>query len=260
MLPVLKAISYIPQTLKGGTTQPILVEVLVGHKIVPYVVKVFTTETLNQYSAVFYEVFSNKLAQQFDLKVPEAALIEFDKDFMRNLPKDVKAELFKRDGRIKFGSRFISPTFPYSKALGNKYFKKFELETVYGFDCMVFNGDRKEFKPNMLFNAKNAILIDHEHCLWVNQTRIDKIKEGRLVYPFKNHLFYHKLKRQRNKPTFETFEYYLSILNTSVLDSYHKQLLTHGHEINNYDLIIEYLCYVKNNPTQYTKVLISTIK
>ncbi|HUB59622.1 MAG TPA: hypothetical protein VL978_02905 [Puia sp.] len=81
MLPVYRAISFQRVAEKGGRTKPWVVLVDAGISVEPYVVKVFTPELIQEKDSVTREVLGNVLARQFDLNVPNAALIDFDDDF-----------------------------------------------------------------------------------------------------------------------------------------------------------------------------------
>src|SRR5690606_34160525 len=119
----------------------------VDGQLVPFVVKIFKTDTLKQYNAVAHEVFCNVLLEEFGLLKPDAALIEFGTAFLSASPPWLHKLLTNRDSRIKFGTRYIQSTTTYSQALPYQFLKRYDLETIYAFDCMVFNSDRKVNKP-----------------------------------------------------------------------------------------------------------------
>lgn len=77
MLPLYTATTIEQSGVLGGTTLPCIMTV-VDDNYIPigqYVVKVFGQKHIKQYNPTKKEVFANILAQEFDLNVPQAALI-----------------------------------------------------------------------------------------------------------------------------------------------------------------------------------------
>ena len=66
----------------------------------PYVVKLFTTDDVDHDNTVAREVFGSVLATEFELPVPQPALVNFSRDFVRTLPEDIRKILYQRDDRL----------------------------------------------------------------------------------------------------------------------------------------------------------------
>lgn len=262
MLPVLEAISLVHHfPLIGGSTHPILVNVDEGGELAQYVVKIFKTQTLQQYDAVAHEVYGNVLAREFDLLTPDAAFINFGNPFLKSLPTWAKTLLRNRDTRVKFGTRYISPTVPYSPALPYQYFKLYDIETIYAFDAMIFNGDRKINKPNIIFSGTDGYLIDHEQTMEIFTVRYEKAMEGKLIFPKAEHIFYQYLRQRRGKSAsyFETFHHYLKAMRPKILTSYAQQLEYFGHGSSNFQLTLDYLSAAKGNAEKFVETIHATL-
>ncbi len=131
MLPIYKAVPPVKRIDRGGSTYPWIVHVQTEIGLQPYVVKLFTKKHIQQYNPVVKEVLANVLASEFDLSVPQPALIQFDDNFIRTLDPKMKEELKGKDERIKFGCRYIKGATTYSPTLNRKFFKKYDIETIF---------------------------------------------------------------------------------------------------------------------------------
>ncbi len=261
MFPVYNARSLLKNSpLEGGATYPLLIEVF--ETSTPIVMKNFKKSNMKQFNAVVYEVLSSILAREFDLLVPDPCLVKIDKKKFEGQSRIIDAKLKDSDGRLKFGCNYISPNYPYSDVLTNRYLSNCDIETIYAFDCLILNGDRRSGKPNMIFTKNRSIaLIDHEKTFYGNELRFNTIKEGRLSCDFKNHVFYPRLKvaQGRPAPDLETFRLYLSRINLNDFKTCYQQLLENGHEADNFDAIMDYLCYAKDNSDKYTDLIRATL-
>ena len=67
---------------------------------------------------------------------------------------------------LLFGCRLVEGPYPFSRALPLKKLEAYEMETIYGFDNLILNTDRRPDKPNLLMpDGEEAVLIDHELSL-----------------------------------------------------------------------------------------------
>lgn len=87
MLPVYQAIQF-EKEMEGGSTNPWLITVLKNGEPTPYVVKLCKIDNNEQNCTVLKECIGSILAQSFDLKTPEPALIEFSTEFTNTLNPD----------------------------------------------------------------------------------------------------------------------------------------------------------------------------
>lgn len=260
MLPVYDAIGVKEIIAKGGSTRPWLMEVLVKDQPETYVVKLFTEKQLDQYSAVANEVYANVLAQELGLKCPKAALIKFPENFNITLNEEQQQELSKKDKRIKFGSSYITGATTYNL---NINLSNYDIESVYAFDSLIINWDRRIKKPNILIKDDSFFLIDHELSLQYSEKHIDSFNQGILFHRYADHIFYRLLKKGKNNDCahyFDEFGEYLKILNVNKLESYKNQLYKLKHPIGHFRLIKEYLTLLKKDYHKFIQLLRNTLQ
>ncbi|HLY70853.1 MAG TPA: HipA family kinase [Puia sp.] len=262
LLPVYHAYSFQSVFRKGGRTQPWLVLVNEGTKLVPYVVKMFTPYFIETFDSLTNEVLGNVLAQQFDLPVPQAALIIMDENFEMTI-NDMQAlnELPLKDERIKFGTRLITSAIEFQKgAFTSSDIKSItEIDTVFAFDFLIQNRDRNNGKPNFLISNRTGYLIDHEKGFTIETNTASKL----LVNPFSQgllnyHIFYDFLYSSVAKTKeqyFDTFVEYLKNLNPNILDSYFSQLAMYGFSSSRYKILKDYLLEMKSNWSKFGKTM-----
>lgn len=119
-------------------------------------------------------------------------------------------------------------------------------------------------KPNILIKSTEAFLIDHE--LGFEKIELDIIKRmnkwdwDRRFCDY--HIFHNFLKNSPpkiKKEYFHEFGEYLKYLNINILDSYFNQLVKHGFPRDKHTLIRSYLAKMKQNSSNFTNVMMSTI-
>lgn len=136
------------------------------------------------------------------------------------------------------------------------------METIYGFDNLILNVDRRSNKPNLLLTDQEAILIDHELALSGIKQSFSNLTAGRWEHLYQRHLFYSYLKARgpvANAVAFDTFTEYLRGLNLQQLLPYHQQLTELECSLPDFDLFFQYLCYQKANAGQFESLLRQTL-
>ncbi|MGN6248892.1 MAG: HipA family kinase [Ginsengibacter sp.] len=269
MLPVYKAISFNKIIKKGGRTEPWIVIVNAGNTLKPYVVKLFESKLIETRDSVTNEVVGNVLAREFNIPVPNAALIDLDEDFVETIKdrEDLLQILDERDYRIKFGSELLEGYFNFDyKAFSLKDVRKIiDIDNVYAFDNLIRNRDRNGvLKPNILIKSTNAFLIDHELGFEdINDGIVNDMKNWKWDRRFCDyHIFYNFLKNSPvkiKKEYFHEFGEYLKYLNVSTLEPYFSQLVGLGFNGNKHKLIQDYLSKMKQNSSNFTTIMLTTI-
>lgn len=258
-IPVYKAIELKKILQEGGSTKPWLVEVLTEEKTEPFVVKMFKTESLNQYNAVANEVLAHELALNLDLNVPDKAFIKMGNDFVDTLPTEQKQLIIDGyyDDRVKFATAYIEKSIIYSPKINKKALDIYDIESIYAFDNLIYNGDRRLKKPNLLLTENDYFLIDHELSIsGISEKYINSIKNQEILYPFERHVFHSYLKGKKNKNNFfDTFTENFKYLNVNCLDESIIQLNTHRHYVKESDFYQTYLRFIKENLTLFTNLL-----
>ncbi|GAB3909706.1 hypothetical protein GCM10028803_47800 [Larkinella knui] len=268
---ILEAISYLGPIRSGGSTKPWLVQVNDQGKITPYVVKLFTEKQTQQLHPVAKEAFGNVLAQEFDLNVPEFALVKFGDAFIHDLPEREALRLNEIPDGLKFGSVEI-PNAPIVDVRQQRsLLKSYQIGSIFAFDNLIWNLDRggARNKPNLLIDDDTLILIDHEQIFpFANDTLssddyvMPSFERSAWFYPYYNHLFYPLLERMPaadKAGAFETFQYFLENLSLNALDAAASDLTYAGIEIGNYAVIREHLSQTKARAGAFCKFLTTLI-
>lgn len=253
------------QPMKGGTTQPW--EVLTVNKgaLDSYILKGFDTLHVNQHDAVLRECLCNRLATQFDLFVPEIALLTADRRLFDSSPKDFQYIYLKDPGRPKFGSKLLPPEFKSFDLNSHlSQLEQYDIATIYGFDCLILNFDRNKRKPNLLINKDQIALIDHELSLETTSSALrNLINDEDWRYPYQDHLFYKYLTElpESDKDTcFDTFNQYLCEARFEKLIQLKPVLFDAGFEVNRFDGYIDYLNLVQQKNSKFVQRLKDSIR
>lgn len=267
------AIAFDKKIESGGSTYPWIVTVL-NHKKQPikYVVKLFTERQMVQQNPIAKEVFGNILAKEFELYVPEIALVNFGDDFCQTLSLENIKTLNNKHNGLKFGSEYIdSAAIVNISNQKNAFWKSYDIGSIFAFDSLIGNLDRggARNKPNLLIKNEDFILIDHEQIFTFaddeniyNDAIITDFRKGSWRYNAQQHLFFPFLKSLKNSEKeniFDTFHEHLSHLNFNLLDNSINFLIENNLPMGNYPLIKNYLAEIKNDSGRFINLLKQSI-
>lgn len=272
MLPIYRAMAVNKEAIESGSTKPCLMTVQDedGKIVGDYVVKVFKLKNIQQGSNTNKEVYGSILATEFDLKVPKFALIIVDQFLIDQLNQSEKYKGFNLIAGTYFGSEYIDNALNYSSDL-KLDFTEWELETIFAFDVMIRNVDRRKKKPNLFIKDQELYLIDHELSLCITEALLngDIFDEINRYWAFvenepnnRKHLFLEELRR-RNKETpleFDTFSEYLHRLSTRGINTVGLQLEQNGLDISDLKNILAYLTNIKANRAKFVILLKELVK
>ncbi|MFN0200089.1 MAG: HipA family kinase [Bacteroidia bacterium] len=275
MLPVYQAKRFHRILSEGGFSKPWLVEVEVEGVSPFFVMKVYTTEHIEARNCVTAEVVGHLLACAFDFKTPNAALIEVESEtFRMSLPHNAGLLLDTSvDERIKFGTTYIDGV---AQANVNQPLSEYEpsfLDTLYAFDNFIRNEDRRQRNPNLLqeISTGEMVLIDHGLALQdVNRKNISSLLEEITTEQWRdkmqnltlNHFAYPYLSignAKEKSEYFDTFAFYLKLLDISVIHTYLSQLEKYGYHTEK-ESILSYFSFIKKNASLFIKMLKQSIK
>lgn len=263
MLPVYKAIQYNGKYTKKNRNNPWLITVDTGAELKSYVVKLFSTKSIENHDCVAKEVLGNLIAKEFDLPVPKAALIDMGNEFVSTLRSfQLIDELDSKDYRLKFGTEEQKGVVPFQVNYfsGHEAKQIIDIDTTFAFDCLIRNIDRNRANPNLLVRSDEAFLIDHELAFQIDEKSTDEIINRWFLQEkfFRNHLFYNYLKRS-NRTTkneyFTTFEDYLRMLNINTLNKCLEQLSAYGFSKKSHTLMLSFIQKMKDNSSIFVKIL-----
>lgn len=257
-LPILKATSFNHIIQLGGHSKPWIVSTLEGS----YVTKLYKTIDLEARNKMTAEVLGNLLAKEFDFNVPKAAIIEFDDNFRMSLGMEEEEILSTLDERSKFGSLYLNESYLYSPLTNYPLEGLIAMDTLYAFDYFICNRDRTQLKPNLLIKDNEAILIDHEMALEINQDTTTNFNQDKWDSRYKYHLFYERLKSSTNeekKYFFTDFLFYLQELRWNKFEDIFVQLQDLGFEPQK-ETLKAYFNAVCQNPDKYVNILKKSIE
>ncbi len=264
MVQVVEAETFI-KVMEGGTTQPWLVicHSSTGAKI--YVVKLYRANYTEQNEVIFRELACSHLVNQFELSTPEAVLVNMSPEFIATLPAPQLAQYRQTAEGLKFGSAYIEPPYVnFSPALLLEFLKPFDLASVFAFDQLILNKDRREGKPNLILKSTDVYLIDHEICLEGLEVGLQQFKTSQLPHQRYNHLFLDVLKKLPSKEKLTCFDTFFEYLDTAVRFDGIKQISFHledqGIPCHSVNEIYDYLCALKSNSASVRKALTLAIQ
>lgn len=263
VIPVYKAIQISPKVIpeKSGHTKPWVVTAETSTGLIPYVVKLYNYQQVENLHCVTNEIVGNILAKEFDLRVPTCALIEIPPDLVATLPFEMQDQFENSDDRLKFGTVQLQGVSSVIAGLNKQQLeKRFNLDTLYAFDNFICNRDRGSVKPNLLLSSEEAYLIDHELCFDKNKMYTDAEKTDLEQIYTKHHLCYSYLKRTVKKQTFfNEFTFYLRELRLAILNPYFQQLKIEGFDDYS-DPIIHRIEHIKLKSTIFVNQLKTSLE
>jgi hypothetical protein len=260
MIKKLYAVSLIDR-LKGGTTKPCIMEVCDenGNNKNHYVVKIFTQKDETQVQATVKEFIANQLAIEFDLCVPDAALVFVREEIIKELQEqynytDIKIGWY-------FATLYLTNIIEYQKGFTTTKTNLEVQQKVFAFDMLIQNRDRRIGKPNCFTKNGECYLIDHELSLEITKSYDYYIKQGEyqnlaIGYAIhdREHIFYNTLKSKKAS-NFDEFQLYLHQLNLSMLTKVVTFLATERILIDVFENIEPYLQAIKRDSTNFCQTL-----
>ncbi len=228
-----------------------------------YVVKPFRVSPQRHYAPAAGEVFGAVLAAEFELPHPEPALIEFTPEFYSTLVPSQMQQLKGAESNMYYGCRLLEGSFPYSSARAKKTLMQYDAGTIYAFDNLICNVDRRPDKPNLLLFEDDAYVIDHELACFVPEKTFTQLQKGRWEHNYQGHLFYPTLRNPAlftAEKGFIDFTDYLRRLNPAVLLPYLDQLVEYHLPVRDFDRFMGYLYYQKAHSHQFAALLRATLQ
>jgi hypothetical protein len=257
-LPILKATSFQEFALRGGSSLPCIVSVEGENGDFlkdDYVIKIFKQDKSNH---TCKEVFAAVLAQHFELKTPQPALIEVNNSLLNELRKQEKYKNWAVTEGVFYGCKYLKGAKSFIDAPTFKTYDIWEITNLFAFDVLILNTDRQLEKPNVLTKNKDMYVIDHELSMniskpfdtYLNQNQWDFfIKQKRGGHLFREYL------RQINKVTFDEFTENLRTLRPQILYDYAQQLAEYDYEPIDIGKVVSYLEEVKKNESKFLNLL-----
>ncbi|PKK36537.1 hypothetical protein BWI96_11830 [Siphonobacter sp. SORGH_AS_0500] len=206
------------------------------------------------------EVLASTLATEFELFSPPIALVKVSSELREQLPTDLQEAFGKCDSfRPFFATEYLEGSLLLEAELKRETLNGLHyLDTLYAFDVLIQNFDRRKEKPNVLLHEGELSLIDHEYSLLIDNNKINELKSGTLTYPIEGHLMYPYLKASKKPDKLEmfgTFLEYSKILNVDCIDKNVKILNDHKIPILDVVTLKAYLSEFKANSSNFVTFL-----
>lgn len=221
-----------------------------------YVTKFFARQDIRQQNALCREVYTGALAKKLGLGTPDFALITVDDAFRETLTDEMSDQLDHKHSQFGFGSKFIPGKHTYTPALLNKELDSYDIASIFAFDVLVFNADRREQKPNILLDNDRYYLIDHEHTFALAEDANPRQRLSK--YHFTHHIFYDVLNRKArygHEPEFAIFQELFHRLNLDILDNYAGELQIKGYDNGDSVVIKRYLKELKRDISYFMNIV-----
>lgn len=252
----------VERDLPGGSSRPWIITAQNNSNFEEYVVKLYNNKSREIVPLINKELYASILTQEFDIPTPEPALINFTSEFINTLEGDDRARIEALDSKLAFGCKYYEGFTDYPKPIKPSKVKSLNPETIFAFDVLIRNFDRRFEKPNLIIKGDDYFCIDHEHSLDVRKpfSDYDIFNDWySLRNPSRCHLFYTYLKQRRSVEFFE-FRDYFRTFNTKALEKLGKFLKTTTLAGDDLDETIVYLNDVAQNKDKFFSLLSTLIK
>jgi hypothetical protein len=270
MLPILVEAKIVNENkLRGGTSNPLLItcQDKTG-KAYSVITKVFSANDEQNGQLTMKEFLGNFYAKEFDLQAPQPFIVHFADDFIHfALDEYDRKKVLNTENRYFFGTKEEAGYNLYVPKRDKHVLKYYDKESVFAFDAMILQKDRRMGKPNLLVKGKDYLLIDHEISFGANLTYNELVNKlywdylKGLTNTGYKHIFQIPLTRRRKAKinNFETFAEYLKIFKPNSADDLIDFLMQFKIDVTSYNRIRQYLADLKNNATQFLYILQSLI-
>jgi len=176
----------------------------------------------DHYFGLCAEMLCSSIARKLGFLTPDPYIVNLSPEFLAGAPQAAK-DLISRSlglnfGTVAVGSGYgVMPTEPHLP----QDLRKLAAE-IFAFDILMQNFDRKWDNPNLLWNRKRIVLIDHESAL-SSVLRWPDFEFARLdLDRFYDHVFYSEI-----SPADADFQRLVAVLQTftpALLDGFFDQL------------------------------------
>ena len=205
----------------------------------------FAGSVYGHYSGLCSEALCSTVARQLGFLTPDPYIVNLSQEFCDAAPNEAKDLIFRslglNFGTVAAGSGYgvmqTEPRLP-------EHLRKTAAE-IYAFDILMQNFDRKMSNPNLLWNRKSIVLIDHE-CALTPVLQWPSFSLANLeLDKFYDHVFYSEI-----SPIDADFQRLISALKTMTpdfLDALFEQLPDVWRDEKALSTLKQYLHFVVDN-------------
>lgn len=163
MLHRVTAIEYIRDTIQGRTKPAILNCERADGSLVELVAK-FSAGCDQKEINLAFEVLASCLAADLGLPVSEPFLVDLDPQWVATIPDASRRQHLERSSPVAFGSKLVTGYSAWGSGSSIAENLVPMAASIFVFDAIVQNVDRREGNPNCLVSGDKLRIFDHELC------------------------------------------------------------------------------------------------
>jgi hypothetical protein len=264
MLPIYTATAIKDFAIEGGTSQPCIMSVRDDDgNFLPddYVVKIYKQ---NNRVKTYYEVFGSILAKEFDLQTPSPALVHIPYVLIKEIINHEKYKNWDLVEGVYFACVYLPNAKSFDQNSRLNLTQMWQYESIFAFDVLIRNFDRRTQKPNLLRFSDDLFVIDHEMAFAsiLSQSNFEvylTLENWKFIvnangggHVLRNHLMKFN---KKNKLDFATFLENFRTLQPEILYNNVNQLIEKDVELLDIQPIIAYLRHIKQNTAAFKSLL-----
>ena len=165
------------RAMKRGFTSPFLISAVhVTTGVEEVLVVKSRAGYKNRQGAIFKEIFSTLLARELGIQTPEPVIVHLPEGFEFAAADDKHiSELIKSSEGLNFATIHLGNDWkPWNKGR-SRSISTDDLETIYSFDALIQNADRKVDNPNLQWKGDQVVALDFDRALdYVDSQTMDK--------------------------------------------------------------------------------------
>lgn len=168
MLELVRAVQFIKQ-MGSGRNQPLLFgcEETAGGDLIEVVVKLSSPQC--GVGGLVREAFGALVASDLELPIPRPLLVVLEDGLIEAVEETVPTHTvtaIKASRFPTFGCQLVgvgASTFSVGRTISPQ--SELEAAEIFAFDALILNPDRRAGNPNLLYDARNFVIFDHELAL-----------------------------------------------------------------------------------------------
>ncbi|MFY8032957.1 MAG: HipA family kinase [Flexibacteraceae bacterium] len=205
---------------------------------------------INHNQSTINDIICSTLARELEVSTPDFGMLRMTSEFKELLPNDQITRFDKLRQDYLFCTKWINDATIINPISELKKIANYELESVYAFDFLVQNKDRRFEKPNLLISNAECFIIDHEMTFVAAHLSFPR---NEISIP-KNHLLMEYLKHN-SLTSFDTFQEVFKHFKVSAMENLPQEIEAVGYDLDYSYIVLTYLEEVSTNSQLFIKKL-----